>query len=167
VETTRQHKLYGGSLFGGSVGQRRPLRDPATPLRSGGSLSPVALETRRAAVRALEGGFNACSMLPALPVKARCGELEVDRAERRVTLAGDDLSLTRREYALLRCLVDRANRVISAKGLLADIWELEDDYDRNLVHHYIRRLRKKFGAHAGMIETIRGVGYCLRSSRAP
>jgi DNA-binding response OmpR family regulator len=126
----------------------------------------VALETRRAAIRSLEGEFNPRSMLPPLPVKARCGELEVDRAERRVTLAGVDLSLTRREYALLLSLVDRANHVISAKGLLANVWELDDDYDWNLVHHYIRRLRKKFGAHAGMIETIRGVGYCLRPPQA-
>jgi DNA-binding response OmpR family regulator len=104
-------------------------------------------------------------MLPPLPVKARCGELEVDRAARQVTLAGAELPLTGREYALLACLVDRANRVISPKSLLAAVWELDDDYDWNLVHHYIRRLRKKFGAHAGMIETIRGVGYCLRPPR--
>jgi DNA-binding response OmpR family regulator len=122
----------------------------------------VALEARRAAVRALEGEFNPRCMLPPLPVKAHCGELEVDRAKRRVTLAGVELSLTRREYALLLCLVDHANRTISAKRLLADVWELEDDYDWNLVHHYVRRLRMKFGAHARMIETIRGVGYCLR-----
>jgi DNA-binding response OmpR family regulator len=101
-------------------------------------------------------------MLPPLPVKACCGELEVDRAERRVMLAGVELSLTRREYALMLCLVDRALRVISAKRLLADVWELEDDCDYNLVHHYIRRLREKFGEHACMIETIRHVGYRLR-----
>jgi DNA-binding response OmpR family regulator len=105
-------------------------------------------------------------MLPPLPVKARCGELEVDRAKRRVTLAGVDLSLTRREYALLLCLVDRTNCVISAKALLADVWELHSDDDWNLVHLYIRRLRKKLGPHAGMIETLRGAGYCLRSPQA-
>jgi DNA-binding response OmpR family regulator len=104
-------------------------------------------------------------MLPPLPVKTRCGELEVDRAERRVTLAGVDLSLTRREYALLLCLVARPNRVISPHELLAEVWELDDDSDWNLVCHYIRRLRNKFGPHAAMIETIRGVGYCLRPPR--
>ena len=125
-------------------------------------MSPVAMEARRAAVRPLEGEFNPHSMLPPLPVKARCGDLEVDRVERRVTLAGVDLSLTGREYALLLCLVDRANHVISPKGLLADVWALDEDYDWNLVCHYIRRLRKKFGPHAGMIETVRGFGYGLR-----
>ena len=125
----------------------------------------MALEARRATVRVLEGEFNPRSMLPPLPVKTRCGELEVDRAERRVTLVGVELSLTGREYALLLALVDRANRVISAKALLADVWELDEDYDWNVVHHYVRRLRKKFGAHAGMIETIRCVGYCLRPPR--
>jgi two-component system OmpR family response regulator len=127
--------------------------------------SPVAAEARRATARALEGEFNPSSMLPPLPIKARCGELEVDRAERRVTLAGSELPLTPREYALLLSLVDRVNRVVSAADLLAKVWDLEDDYDWNLVYHYIRRLRQKFGEHAGMIETIRGVGYCLRPPR--
>jgi DNA-binding response OmpR family regulator len=155
METSRKHNVDGAL-------QSAPM---AARFRSGGPLSQVVLETRRATVRALEGEFNPYSMLPPLPVKTRCGELEVDRIERRVTLAGVDLPLTGREYALLLCLVDCANRVMSPKRLLASVWELEDDYDWNLVHHYIRRLRKKFGEHAGMIETIRGVGYCLRPPR--
>ena len=166
METSRKHNLEGTPLSARTAAHGRPLGDLARRFRGGGALSQVVLEARRAAVRALEGEFNPRSMLPPLPVKARCGELEVDRAERRATLAGVDLSLTRREYALLLSLVDRANHVISAKGLLAEVWELDDDYDWNLVHHYIRRLRKKLGPHAGMIETIRGVGYCLRPPQA-
>jgi DNA-binding response OmpR family regulator len=128
-------------------------------------LSQVAVDARRATARVLEGEFNPRSMLPPLPIQARCGELEVDRATRRVTLAGSHLALTGREYALLLCLVDRANRVVSPADLIVNVWDLDEDYDCNLVHHYIRRLRKKFGAHANMIETLRGVGYCLRPPR--
>jgi DNA-binding response OmpR family regulator len=83
-----------------------------------------------------------------------------------VTLAGIELALTGREYALLLCLVERANCVVSPAHLLVQVWDLDDDFDWNLVHHYIRRLRQKFGVHANMIETIRGVGYCLRPPRA-
>jgi DNA-binding response OmpR family regulator len=102
------------------------------------------------------------SMTPPPPARAACGELEVDRIARRATLAGGELRLTPREYALLLCLVDRANRVVRRSDLLAAIWSLPDDYGSNVVDVYIRRLREKFGAHAGMIRTIRGFGYCLR-----
>ncbi len=119
-------------------------------------MSPIVIDATWAPARALEGE----------PVKAICGELEVDRAKRRATLAGDDLPLTRREYALLLYLVDRTNRLVSRSELLEKIWALEDDYGANVLQVYIRRLRQKFGAHAHMIETIRGLGYCLRPPRA-
>ena len=83
-----------------------------------------------------------------------------------MTLAGSKLALTGREYALLLCLVDRANRVVSPAELLATVWDLDDDCDWNLFTTTFGRLREKFGAHAKMIETIRGVGYCLRPPRA-
>jgi DNA-binding response OmpR family regulator len=165
MKKSRKHKLNGTSQRPRTAAPGSPLRDLADRFRSRRPLSQVAVEARRATARALEGEFNPRSMLPPLPIKARCGELEVDRAERRVTLAGRELPLTRREYALLLCLVDRANHVISAAELVANVWDLEDDYDWNLLHHYIRRLRQKFGAHANMVETIRGVGYCLRPPR--
>jgi DNA-binding response OmpR family regulator len=59
-------------------------------------------------------------------------------------------------------LIDRINRVVPRSALLEKIWTLPDDYGSNVVDVYVRRLRQKFGAHAGMIETIRGFGYCLR-----
>jgi two-component system copper resistance phosphate regulon response regulator CusR len=101
-------------------------------------------------------------MLPAAPPKARCGELEVDRVAHRAAIAGSELRLTGREFALLLCLIDRINRVVPRSALLEKIWTLPDDYGSNVVDVYVRRLRQKFGAHAGMIETIRGFGYCLR-----
>ncbi len=159
METSRKHNVNETS--------RRPgTAAPGGPRFRGRASSEVVIEMRRASARTIEGEFNPRSMLPPLPIKARCGELEVDRAERRVTLAGRDLPLTGREYALLLCLVDRANRVVSPADLLEKVWDLEDDYDWNIVHHYVRRLRQKFGAHANMIETLRGVGYCLRPPRA-
>ncbi len=165
METSRKHNVNAAPQPARTAAAGRPPGGLTERFRSGRTLSPVVVETRRATARTLEGEFNPCSMLPPLPIKALCGELEVDRAERSVKLAGSDLPLTGREYALLLCLVDRANRVVSPSDLLARVWGLEDDYDWNLVHHYIRRLRQKFGAHAGMIETIRGVGYCLRPPR--
>lgn len=164
METSRKHNLNAAPQRPRAAPERPP-GDLAGRFRCARPSSQVVVEMRRATARVLEGEFNPRSMLPPLPVKALCGELEVDRVERRVTLAGRDLPLTGREYALLLCLVERANRVVSPLDLLAKVWDLDDDYDSNLVHHYIRRLRQKFGAHAGMIETLRGVGYCLRPPR--
>ncbi|HLK39602.1 MAG TPA: winged helix-turn-helix domain-containing protein [Polyangiaceae bacterium] len=101
------------------------------------------------------------SMLPPLPAKALCGELEVDRTGRRAALAGRDLRLTAREHALLLCLVDRANRAVRRSEVIARVWEQEND-GSNVIDVYIRRLRQKLGEHAGMIETVRGFGFRLR-----
>ncbi len=100
---------------------------------------------------------------PLVATCVRCGDLEIDRIQRRAVLAGSVLRLTGREFALLLCLVDHANRVVRRSDLLEQIWSLRDAHGSNVVNVYIRRLRRKFGAYAGMIRTIRGFGYCLRS----
>jgi DNA-binding response OmpR family regulator len=110
----------------------------------------------------LGGDFNPGSMLPLAPVHVRCGDLEIDRAACRAVIAGRALRLTAREFVLLLYLVDRVNRVVRRSDLLAKIWTLTDAHGSNVVNVYVRRLRRKFGAHAAMIETIRGFGYCLR-----
>ncbi len=116
-------------------------------------------------IRPPEGIFPPVRVLPPTPVKASCGELEVDGAERRAALAGQQLRLTAREYALLLCLVTRASRAVRRSEILAEIWMQADD-GSNVVDVYIRRLRQKFGEHAGMIQTVRGFGYRLRPPQA-
>jgi DNA-binding response OmpR family regulator len=101
-----------------------------------------------------------------VPPTVRCGDLELDRAGRRAALAGRDLELTDREFTLLAYLADRADHAVRRAELLARIWTLHDEEEPNIVNVYVRRLRQKLGAHAEMIRTIRGFGYCLRSSQA-
>jgi DNA-binding response OmpR family regulator len=113
----------------------------------------------------LAGDFPPVRMLPPLPQKASCGELEVNRAERRAALAGNQLRLTEREYSLLLFLMNRASRAVRRSEILAEIWMKPDD-DSNVLDVYIRRLRQKFGEYAGMIQTVRGFGYRLRPSQA-
>jgi DNA-binding response OmpR family regulator len=109
------------------------------------------------------------------PAEVCCGELVIDRVGKRAILAGRTLRLTGREFALLAYLADRVNRVVQRSVLLATIWTSTDAqgsnvlnvYDgSNVVNVYVGHLRRKFGAHAGMIETIRGYGYCLRPAVA-
>ncbi len=100
-----------------------------------------------------------------VPPTVRCGDLELDRAKRRASLAGCDLELTEREFALLAYLADRADRAVKRAELLARIWTLHDEEEPNIVNVYVRRLRQKLGARAGMLRTVRGFGYCLRSEQ--
>ena len=122
-------------------------------------VKPFYVEEFLARVRALQrragGGY----------ARLRCGELEVDRGERRAFLAGAPLDLTAKEYALLLHLAFRPDRVVTRSELLSQVWETRFDPGSNLVDVHVSRLRDKLGERAWMIETVRGQGYRLRSHR--
>ena len=77
----------------------------------------------------------------------------------------EELSLTKKEYDLLECLMRNQDVALSREQLLNQVWDYEYMGDTNVVDVYIRYLRQKiddrFGIH--MIETVRGVGYVIRS----
>jgi DNA-binding response OmpR family regulator len=95
--------------------------------------------------------------------KLRCGSLELDRIQRRAVLSGAPLSLTTREFALLMHFMHRVDRVVPRSELLSHVWQTNFDPGSNVVEVHVRRLREKLGDHAWMIETVRGIGYRLRS----
>jgi DNA-binding response OmpR family regulator len=99
--------------------------------------------------------------------RIRCGELEIDRIERQAFLGGRRLALTARELALLLRLALHADKVVTRTDLLANVWEASFDTGSNILEVHMSRLRAKLGDHASMIETVRGVGYRLRSGGAP
>ena len=94
----------------------------------------------------------------------RCGALEIDRAGGQAYVAGRKLTLTGRELALLRRLAQHADQVVTRTDFLANIFETSFDTGSNLLGVHMCRLREKLGEHASMIETVRGVGFRLRSS---
>jgi DNA-binding response OmpR family regulator len=96
----------------------------------------------------------------------RCGDIEIDTMSRQVKLAGVELTLTNREYALLLHLLHHADRIVSRSDLLDRVWDMRFDPSSNLVEVHVSRLRDKLGDRAWMIQTIRGVGYRLRRQRA-
>ena len=77
--------------------------------------------------------------------------------------ASEEISLTKREFAVLECLMRRPGEVLSKGEILDHVWDFAFDGDPNIVEVYIRRLRRKidepFGRHD--IETVRGAGYRL------
>ncbi|HEY2878318.1 response regulator transcription factor [Nocardioides sp.] len=96
---------------------------------------------------------------PRPPVLAH-GDVRLDPATREVTIAGNDVSLSRREYELLEFLLRHPGRVITKTELLDRVWDARGvGYEPNVVEVYVGYLRRKLGP--GLIETVRGAGYRL------
>jgi DNA-binding response OmpR family regulator len=97
--------------------------------------------------------------------RIRCADLEIDRIERQAFLGGRRLALTGRELGLLMKLALHADKTVTRTDLLASVWEATFDTGSNILEVHMSRLRDKLGQSASMIETVRGVGYRLRSGR--
>jgi len=89
------------------------------------------------------------------------GPLTLDPESRRVTCRGREISLTVREFELLRFLMANAERVVSRQRLLNNVWDYTFDPGTKVVDVYIRYLRKKLEDDGPpfLIQTVRGVGY--------
>jgi two-component system OmpR family response regulator len=98
---------------------------------------------------------------PARPVVLEIGDLTIDPARHTVTVAGEKVSLTPREFALLLFLMRHPEAVQSKREILDSVWDAHYDGDPNIVEVYVGYLRKKLAAGATRIETVRGVGYVL------
>jgi two-component system OmpR family response regulator len=100
---------------------------------------------------------------PERPVVLTAGDLTLDPARRRVERAGQELTLTPREYGLLEYLMRHRGDTVSKPEILAGVWDPAFDGDPNVVEVYIRYLRLKIDAPFARrsIETIRGMGYRL------
>ena len=72
---------------------------------------------------------------------------------------GSQIRLTRREFELLRYLVENRNRVISRDRLLEQVWGYDRFVETRSVDVHVGRLRGKLGDAAGQIETVVGLGY--------
>ena len=89
----------------------------------------------------------------------RRGALAIDFDAVSVRVSGAPVRLTRREFELLRFLVENRNRVLSRNRLLERVWGLDREVDTRSVDVHVGRLRGKLG-HAGrQIETVIGMGY--------
>jgi two-component system OmpR family response regulator len=98
---------------------------------------------------------------PARPVVLEVGDLAIDPARHRVTVADQQVALTPREFALLLHLMRHPEAVQSKREILDSVWDAHYDGDPNIVEVYVGYLRKKLAAASTRIETVRGVGYVL------
>jgi DNA-binding response OmpR family regulator len=76
-----------------------------------------------------------------------------------VAVDGTPIRLTRREFELLKCLVENRNRVLSRDRLLERVWGYDHYVETRSVDVHVGRLRSKLGAAGPQIETVVGLGY--------
>ncbi|MEU7786274.1 response regulator transcription factor [Amycolatopsis sp. NPDC049159] len=91
------------------------------------------------------------------------GDLVLDPAKRTCHRAGQPVSLTTKEFAVLECLLGHGGQVAAKREILEQVWDMAYQGDPNIVEVYVSALRRKLDAPFGRrtIATVRGVGYRL------
>jgi two-component system OmpR family response regulator len=160
-----------------------------TRLRSRGVWVPILMLTARTALRDRVRGLDAgaddylakpfafeelLARLRALtrrgpterPVTLQSGDLSLDPASRRVFRGADEVVLSAREFAVLETLLRRPGQTLTREQLLDHAWGIDYQGQSNVVDVYIGYLRQKVDRPFGRsdVETVRGVGYRLRSA---
>jgi two-component system OmpR family response regulator len=168
-------------------------------LRRDGVATPVLMLTARDSVddrvRGLEAGADDYLVKPFAfrelvariravtrrhqPPKAsvvEVGEVRLDADAWTVTIAGQPVALTPKEFAILELLMQNAGRLLTRSQIEEQVWDTDLHTESNLLEVYIARLRRKLSAAGAndLITTIRGAGYrlesdgsCVPSSGAP
>lgn len=91
----------------------------------------------------------------------RIGEIEMNLREHTVSIHGDRIQLTLKEFELLRLFLENIGRVFTREQLLSKIWDSDFAGETRTVDVHIGTLRTKLGSAGAYIETVRGVGYRL------
>ena len=89
-------------------------------------------------------------------------DLHLDIPGHRLLIGDREVALTATEFRLLKLLMEHDGRVLSRERLLSEAWGYSLDVDSRTVDTHVRRLRRKLGSRAGLIETVIGVGYRFR-----
>lgn len=90
-------------------------------------------------------------------------DLQLDLIQHKVSRAGKPIELTKKEFDLLRFLLQHRDQIISRRQIASEVWRINFDTDTNFIDVAIRRLRNKIDDmnELKLIHTIRGLGYKL------
>jgi DNA-binding response OmpR family regulator len=93
------------------------------------------------------------------------GPLTLDRLKHKATAGSRPLNLTPREFQLLEHFMLHPEEVIRRTELLEKVWDMHFDPESNVVDVHIGNLRRKLreAGYDGFIQTVRGVGFCLKA----
>lgn len=124
--------------------------------------SPIELVARIKAVKR-RAGYSIKSDRQKYVIKdGENGTVAVDTQSHRVESDGMELSLTPKEFELIAILAENRGNVLSREELLRKIWGYNFDGETRTVDVHIRKLRQKLERHSGIIETVKGIGYCIK-----
>ncbi len=98
------------------------------------------------------------------PPAITTGDVIIDRAQRRVSRAGEPVHLTPTEFDLLVTLASSPRTVLTRERLLAEVWDWVDASGTRTVDSHVKALRRKLGAD--LIRTVHGVGYAFDPAEA-
>ena len=93
--------------------------------------------------------------------RMEASDIILDLARQRVFAGKQEILLTPKEFALLRCLMQNKNMVMSREQLLIKCWGYDYEGESRAVDTHIKRLREKLGEHASCIKTVIKAGYRL------
>jgi DNA-binding response OmpR family regulator/signal transduction histidine kinase len=150
-----------------ALARRHDARECVRALNQGASdyiAQPFNTEELVARVRAALRTTPLSSRQEAPEPLFQSGDLTIDYAQRAVAVAGQQVSLSKTEFKLLRALAHHAGMVLSHEVLLERVWGPAYHHEVEFVWVYIRRLRRKIEpdpAHPRFILTVPGVGYRL------
>src|SRR5215210_136131 len=163
LEVSRRIRASGSEVAILMLTARDTVGDRVTGLDAGADdylVKPFAYEELAARLRALARRSSARRRPEP---KLTSGDIELDESLRRVTVAGRQIDLSPREFALLECLLRHPGQTMTRDQLLDQAWPFGVVVTLNAVDAYVHYLREKLGAAGARIETVRGVGYRLRA----
>ncbi len=124
-------------------------------------VKPFALEELHARLRAIRRRLD-----PDVDHRLVVGDITLDPLEQRAWVADTELTLSRREFAMLTSLMESRGHVVSRARLYDDVWDGEVDIRSNALDVHMSRLRNRLGASDLItIRTLRGVGYRLEKTQ--
>lgn len=91
------------------------------------------------------------------------GPFRFDKNAVRFYLENEQVDLTSTEFKLLLYLCERSGKPQDRNELLRIVWGYSDEVHSRTLDTHMKRLRQKLGAHGALVETVRGVGYCVAS----
>ncbi len=124
-------------------------------------VKPFALEELHARLKAIRR-----RLAPDEEHRMVVGDITLDPLEQRLWVAGAEVTLSRREFAMLTSLMESRGHVVSRGRLYADVWDDEVDIRSNALDVHMSRLRHHLGSSELVtITTLRGVGYRLEPTK--